>query len=75
MSMSQAKNFRFFIQLQRSLKSYGLNPYEWRLDRAATAATGRPALRHRQDENFRFSADWAIQNGVAKYRTLKLISL
>ena len=36
----------------RSLRSFGLNPSDWQIDRSYSATDGEVAFRHRRDTDF-----------------------
>jgi hypothetical protein len=75
MSVAQIRNFRFYIQTLRSLKRFGLNPCDWKLDRATAAETGRISIYHRHDHQFTLIGEVAVQNGTAKLQDLSLASI
>jgi hypothetical protein len=80
MSVSQRSNFILIRQLLRQLRSFGLNPYDWQIDRATTAPTNTSAgvfnLCHRRDEAFKMRAQFeASQRGFARLQALRVVSL
>lgn len=76
MSGQQIKNFRLFKMLLRELKSFGLNPNDWRIERTTWDPEGCFQITHRKDHQFCFRADWALSNETrAKLTELILMSI
>jgi hypothetical protein len=62
-------------ELLAQLKSFGLNPNEWLLDRRRSHGTQLVA-RHRQDAEFRLLGSARVRpDGQAQWRSLSLLSL
>ncbi len=75
MSHTQIINFRFFKQLLVRLEEYGLNPYEWRIERQASEA-GTLRLCHRRDPGFQFKGRALLEkSGRVNWQELTLISI
>lgn len=77
MSVTQFVNFRRMKQILLQLQSYGLNPYEWRIDRSSLVSpTERLRIHHKRDTHFCFSGRVTRhQNGRSKLIELSLSSL
>ena len=53
MSVRQARNFRDLKALLEQLRSFGLNPRDWRFERSSLQRMDRIELRHRMDQELR----------------------
>lgn len=67
-------NFTMLRNVFRSLRSFGLNPRDWQVDRAGTLAPGAFAFQHRFDSDFRIFAEVRPQT-VGELQALRVISL
>ena len=70
-------HFSFARSLLRQLQAYGLNPRDWRIDRASwNKRPGAFALCHRSDADFRFKVQYSEMNQGRMYlEKLSLLSL
>jgi hypothetical protein len=69
-------NFQTAQSLFRQLKSYGLNPYDWKIERTSTAQVDSIRMQHRADEQFRFHGRVSrSETGELQLRHLALASL
>lgn len=75
MSKSEMKNFLLLKNLIRSLRQFGLNPYDWKLERSSLGSDSIQVY-HRQDTDFRLRGRIARSaQGELHVRGLRLISL
>ncbi len=80
MSIIQFENFKRLKNLFRQLRSYGLNPRDWKLDRTfwkpSELSDEQLHMYHRLDRDFRFRAHVATNTaGQILLQDLNLISL
>lgn len=76
MSEVQIQNFRLFKRLLLQLKNYGLNPSDWRIERATWKQDGLFDIRHRKDRDFRFQARWTrTPRQLGRLTALELASI
>jgi hypothetical protein len=53
MSVTQARNFRELKGLLTQLRSFGLNPTDWRIVRSSLGSANRVELKHRLESELR----------------------
>lgn len=61
MTSQELSHFRIVKNLKNELKTYGLNPREWSIDRKRLSelkSSRQFALLNRQDPEFRLSGEW-----------------
>ena len=80
MSASQRTHFILIRQILRQLCAFGLNPRDWKIDRATLLTANNSEsifhLHHRRDRDFQMRAQVApISRGSAKLQTLRVVSL
>jgi hypothetical protein len=80
MSTIQFQNFLAFRKLLAQLRAYGLNPYDWKIERTWNDAKEIDQLhfnlRHKADQEFRLSArSIRSSQGRLKLKSLALVSL
>jgi hypothetical protein len=75
MSQQQIVHFKLIKLLLIQLKSYGLNPTDWRIDRASKIGTNEIVLVNRSDRQFQFVGNLGIKNGLLGWSNLSLVSL
>lgn len=69
-------DLQVFIQLMRELRSYGLNPRDWRFERQSILRGGWIEMHHRDDFDFRVRGNVArAENGRTYWQTLSLASI
>ena len=75
MSSVQVQNFVQFRRLLTQLRSYGLNPNDWQIDRSTWKESGDFSLRHRADDEFTIAARAKARGGSLQLSGLRVISL
>jgi len=75
MSKQQHKNFRMLKAFLKQLRGFGLNPYDWKIERSPEMLDAIH-MYHRNDKDFRFNGKLSrTANGELYLRHLALASL
>ncbi len=75
MSQQQVVHFRLLKFLMIQLKNFGLNPTEWKIDRASSLGENEIFLVHKDDKQFQFVGNLGLRNGILAWSNLTLLSL
>ena len=71
MSAMQIQNFRLIKQILFQLRAFGLNPYDWRIERTGLGLNSGLKIRHRTDEEFKLVVQWELAK-EGKYQLTQL---